>query len=240
MMKEINEDVQKKLADGLIFSVNKPYQWTSSDVVRKVRSVLRYRYNLKKIKVGHAGTLDPLATGVLVICVGRATKQAEEIQKGEKEYIADIRFGATTPCFDLEKPVNEYFEYEHITRESLETEMKKLIGTIEQIPPLFSAKMIQGTRAYEFARKGEDVEIKSATVHIREMEIIKFDLPDIVLKIVCSKGTYIRSIARDLGVAMQSGAHLINLCRTRSGNFLLGNSLNINDLENLFKNFETK
>ena len=239
-MNEIVEEIQKKLPDGLIFSVNKPYRWTSSDVVRKVRSVLRYRYNLRKIKVGHAGTLDPLATGVLVICVGRATKQAEEIQAGEKEYIADIRFGATTPCFDLEKPVNEYFEYEHITCENLETAIKKFIGTIEQIPPLFSAKMINGTRAYEFARKGEDVEIKSAKINIRQIEILKFDLPDVVLKIVCNKGTYIRSIARDLGLEMQSGAHLINLCRTRSGNFSLDNSLDINDLEKFLENFETK
>jgi len=239
-MTEITEEIQKKFAEGLILSINKPYGWTSADVVRKVCSMLRYRYDLKKIKVGHAGTLDPLATGVLVVCIGRATKQAETIQSGEKEYIAEIRFGATTPCFDLEKPVDAYFEYKHITRESLEIALKKFIGTIEQIPPLFSAKMLNGTRAYEFARKGEDVEIKSATIHIRNIEIIKFDLPVVVLKILCSKGTYIRSIARDLGLEMQSGAHLTNLCRTRSGNFLLDNSLNINELENFFKIFETK
>ena len=239
-MNGVVEDIQQKLTEGLIFSVNKPYRWTSSDVVRKVRSVLRYRYNLKKIKVGHAGTLDPLATGVLVVCVGRATKQAEEIQAGEKEYIAQIRFGATTPCFDLEKPIDAYFEYKHITRAALEIAIKKFIGTIEQVPPLFSAKMINGTRAYEFARKGEDVEIKSATINIKSIEIIKFDLPDVVLKIVCSKGTYIRSIARDLGLEMQSGAHLTNLCRTRSGNFSFCNSINISYLENFFKNFETK
>jgi len=233
-------EIEEKLKEGLIFSVNKPYKWTSSDVVRKVKSILRYRYNLKKIKTGHAGTLDPLATGVLVICVGRATKKAEEIQAGEKEYIADIRFGATTPCCDLEKPVDVVFPYEHITRDALEIVLKKFTGTIQQIPPLFSAKMINGTRAYEFARKGENVEIKAATVSIAEIEILKFDLPDVVLKIVCSKGTYIRSVARDLGFEMQSGAHLTNLCRTRSGNFLIDNCLDINDLENYFKNFETK
>ncbi|MDR1552341.1 MAG: tRNA pseudouridine(55) synthase TruB [Prevotellaceae bacterium] len=233
-------DFEEKLKEGLVFSVDKPYKWTSSDVVRKVRSILRYQHNIKKIKAGHAGTLDPLATGVLVVCIGKATKQAEEIQSGEKEYIADIRFGATTPCIDLEKPIDAIFQYEHITRESLEIALQKFTGTIEQVPPLFSAKMINGTRAYEFARKGENVEIKSSTINIREIEIIKFDLPDIVLRIVCSKGTYIRSIARDLGFEMQSGAHLTNLCRTRSGNFLLHNSLNINDLEFFFKNNETK
>jgi tRNA pseudouridine55 synthase len=231
---------EEKLKEGLIFSVDKPYKWTSSDVVRKVRSILRYQHNIKKMKVGHAGTLDPLATGVLVVCIGKATKQAEEIQAGEKEYIADIRFGATTPCCDLEKPIDAVFPYEHITRETLEIVLQKFTGTIEQVPPLFSAKMINGTRAYEFARKGENVEIKSSTVNIKEIEIIKLALPDAVLRIVCSKGTYIRSIARDLGFEMQSGAHLTNLCRTRSGNFLLNNSLNINDLENFFKNIETK
>jgi tRNA pseudouridine55 synthase len=234
------DNFEEKLQEGLIFSVNKPYRWTSADVVRKVRSVLNYQYKIKKIKTGHAGTLDPLATGVLVICTGKATKQADEIQSGEKEYIADIRFGATTPCFDLEKPVDAIFPYEHITRETLDILLNKFTGTIEQIPPLFSAKMINGTRAYEFARKGENVEIKSAKIHIRKIEIIKFDLPDVALRIICSKGTYIRSIARDLGFEMQSGAHLTNLCRTRSGNFLLDNCVNINDLEKFFKNFETK
>lgn len=239
-MDETAEKIQKKLLEGLVFAVNKPYKWTSSDVVRKVCSVLRYRYNLKTIKVGHAGTLDPLATGVLVICTGRATKQIEQLQAGEKEYIADIRFGATTPCFDLEKPVDAFFEYRHINSETLEIAVKKFTGTIEQTPPLFSAKMINGTRAYEFARKGENVEIKSATVHIKEIEIISTNLPDIVLRIVCSKGTYIRSIARDLGLELQSGAHLTNLCRTRSGNFLIGNCLDINNLEDFLKNIETK
>jgi tRNA pseudouridine55 synthase len=233
-------NIEEKLKEGLIFSVDKPYKWTSSDVIRKIRSILRYRHEIKKIKVGHAGTLDPLATGVLVVCIGKATKQIEEIQTGEKEYIADIRFGATTPCFDLEKPVDEVFPYEHITREALEISLGKFTGDIEQIPPLFSAKMINGTRAYEFARKGETFEIKSSTVCIKEIEIVKFDLPDAILRIVCSKGTYIRSIARDLGFEMQSGAHLTNLCRTRSGNFLLNNSINITDLEIFFKNFETK
>ena len=230
-MNDTKEEMQKKLAEGLIISVDKPYRWTSSDVVRKVRSVLRHRYDLKKIKVGHAGTLDPLATGVLVICIGRATKKVEAIQEGEKEYLANIRFGAITPGYDLEKPVSEYFEFTHITREALEESLKKFIGTIEQVPPLFSAKMINGTRAYEFARRGEDVEIKSAKVHIREIEIIKFNLPNVIFRIACSKGTYIRSIARDLGLEMRSGAYIENLCRIRSGNFLLKDCLNINDLD---------
>jgi tRNA pseudouridine55 synthase len=233
-------DIEEKLKEGLIFSVDKPYKWTSSDVIRKIRSILRYQHKIKKIKAGHAGTLDPLATGVLVVCIGKATKQIEEIQSGEKEYVAVIRFGATTPCFDLEKPIDAIFPYEHITREDVEMSLQKFTGTIEQIPPLFSAKMINGIRAYEFARKGENVEIKSATIHIKEIEIVKFDLPDVSLRIVCSKGTYIRSIARDLGFEMQSGAHLINLCRIRSGNFLLHNSLDINDLDFFFKNIETK
>ena len=236
-MDSLIEEKQNKFKEGLIFPVDKPYHWTSSDVVRKVRSILNHNYKLKKIKVGHAGTLDPLATGILVICVGKATKKAEEIQAGEKEYIAEIRLGATTPCFDLEKPVDATFPYEHITREMLENGLKKFIGTIEQIPPLFSAKMINGTRAYEFARKGENVEIKSSTIQIKEIEILKFDLPDVVLRIVCSKGTYIRSIARDLGLEMQSGAHLINLQRTRSGNFLIDNCLDINDIATFFEKY---
>jgi tRNA pseudouridine55 synthase len=233
-------NIEEKLKEGLIFSVDKPYKWTSSDVIRKIRSILRYQHEIKKIKAGHAGTLDPLATGVLVVCIGKATKQIEDIQAGEKEYIADIRFGATTPCFDLEKPVDAVFPCEHITNEALEITLQKFTGTIEQIPPLFSAKMINGIRAYEFARKGETVEIKPSTIYIKEIEIVKFDLPNAVLRIVCSKGTYIRSIARDLGFEMQSGAHLTNLCRTRSGNFLLNNSININELEFFFKSFETK
>lgn len=233
-------NLEEKFREGLVISVDKPYGWTSSDVVRKVKGILRYNYGLKKIKVGHAGTLDPLATGVLVICIGRATKRAEEMQAEEKEYIADIRFGATTPCFDLEKPIDATYPYEHINIEKIEKAIEKFLGEIDQIPPVFSAKMIDGTRAYELARRGEEVQMRSAKITIREIEIVKFSNPDLVLRIVCSKGTYIRSIARDLGEELESGAHLSNLRRTRSGNFIADKSLNITELENYLKNFETK
>ncbi len=203
--------------DGIILGFDKPYRWTSFDVVGKVRWMLCRHIGVKKLKVGHAGTLDPLATGVLIVCTGRATKQIEALQSGTKEYIAQIRLGATTPSFDLEKPIDATYPTEHITREMVEQVLERFKGTIEQVPPTFSACKVDGKRAYEMARKGHDVELKPKTLVIDEIELTQCNLPDITVRVVCSKGTYIRALARDIGLALDSGAHLTGLRRTRVG-----------------------
>lgn len=204
--------------DGYIAVIDKPYGWTSADVVRKIKFALR-RIGFRNIKVGHAGTLDPLATGVLLVCVGRATKMADALQAEQKEYIADIRFGATTPSFDLEHPVDRTYPYEHITRQRVEEALAGMVGEQLQTPPLYSAKKVEGVRAYEFAREGETVALRQSQITIYEMELLQCALPDIRVRVCCSKGTYIRSLARDLGEALGSGAHLTALQRTRSGGF---------------------
>ena len=193
---------------------DKPYEWTSFGLVAKVRYLLCKRLGVKKLKVGHAGTLDPLATGVLLVCTGKATKRIEELQAHTKEYVATLRLGATTPSFDLEKPVDAEYPTEHITREMVEETLNRFVGTIEQVPPVFSACKVNGSRAYDLARKGEEVELKAKTLVIDEMELLRCELPEIVIRVVCSKGTYIRALARDIGVALQSGAHLTALRRT--------------------------
>lgn len=219
--------------EGYILAIDKPYGWTSADVVRKIK-VLVQRYTGKKnIKVGHAGTLDPLATGLLIVCIGKATKQAESLQAQKKEYIAEICFGATTPSFDLEKEIDERFPYQHITTDVLQLAMTKFIGTIEQIPPIFSAKLIDGKRAYNYARKGEEVQMRPALITIEQMELLHFEPPIATIRIVCSKGTYIRSLARDLGIEAESGAHLVNLRRTINGDYKIDNALKIADFEEL-------
>lgn len=190
---------------------DKPYEWTSFGLVAKVRYLLCKRLGVKKLKVGHAGTLDPLATGVLLVCTGKATKRIEELQAHTKEYVATLRLGATTPSFDLEKPVDAEYPTEHITREMVEETLNRFVGTIEQVPPVFSACKVNGSRAYDLARKGEEVELKAKTLVIDEMELLRCELPEIVIRVVCSKGTYIRALARDIGVALQSGAHLTAL-----------------------------
>jgi len=212
--------------DGIILGFDKPYRWTSFDVVGKVRWMLCRHIGVKKLKVGHAGTLDPLATGVLIVCTGRATKQIEELQAGTKEYIAEIRLGATTPSFDLEKPIDATYPTEHITREMVEQVLEQFKGTIEQVPPTFSACKVDGKRAYEMARKGHDVELKPKTLVIDEIELTACNLPDITVRVVCSKGTYIRALARDIGLALNSGAHLTGLRRTRVGNIKVEDCLN--------------
>ena len=222
--------------EGLVLGIDKPYGWTSSDVVRKVKSLIRYRYNKKNVKVGHAGTLDPLATGVLVVCIGKATKKAEALQAEEKEYVAEVRFGATTPSYDLEKEVDQTYPYEHITEEAIINVLPVYTGEIEQIPPVFSAKMIGGKRAYEFARKGHEVEMKPARITISEMKVLSFTSPDLQLWVRCSKGTYIRSLARDLGLELKSGAHLTGLKRTRSGGMTLDTCMTIEEVEQRLKN----
>lgn len=205
---------------------DKPYRWTSFDVVGKVRWLICRRLKVKKLKVGHAGTLDPLATGVLIVCTGRATKRIEELQSGTKEYYATIRLGATTPSYDLEKPIDATYPTEHITREMVEQVLERFKGKIEQVPPTFSACKVDGKRAYEMARKGNEVELKPKTLVIDEIELTECNLPDITIRVVCSKGTYIRALARDIGEALQSGGHLTALRRTRVGDYRVEDCLN--------------
>ncbi len=214
---------------GVVFVVDKPLEWTSSDVVRKIKFAL-LRGGYKKIKVGHAGTLDPLATGVLLVCVGRATKRVEELQAQQKEYIAVMRLGATTPSFDMEHPIDKEYPTEHITREAVEAALTALSGERLQTPPVYSAKMIEGRRAYDYAREGEAVEMRQALINIYEMELLEYALPEIKLRIVCSKGTYIRSLAREIGEKLDSGAYLASLRRTRSGGYRVENAQSIDEI----------
>ena len=241
---------------GEILYIDKPYRWTSFDVVNKVRWLLCKRLGTKKLKVGHAGTLDPLATGVMIVCTGRATKRIDELQAHTKEYVATLRLGATTPSFDLEHEIDSYYPTEHITREQVEAVLKTFLGRIEQIPPSYSAVKVDGKRAYDLARKDKDVELKPKVLVIDEIELVGLSLneklkmkneesslpslprtgmrnkafltspaqptdaesyPSITIRVVCSKGTYIRALARDIGVALGSGAHLTALRRTRVG-----------------------
>ena len=208
---------------------DKPYEWTSFGLVAKVRYLLCKRLGVKKLKVGHAGTLDPLATGVLLVCTGKATKRIEELQAHTKEYVATLRLGATTPSFDLEKPVDAEYPTEHIIREMVEETLNRFVGTIEQVPPVFSACKVNGSRAYDLARKGEEVELKAKTLVIDELELLRCELPEIVIRVVCSKGTYIRALARDIGVALKSGAHLTALRRTRIGAVRVEDCLKLDD-----------
>lgn len=253
---------------GEILFIDKPYRWTSFDVVNKVRWLLCKRLGTKKLKVGHAGTLDPLATGVMIVCTGRATKRIDELQAHTKEYVATLRLGATTPSFDLEHPIDAYYPTGHITRELIETTLQQFLGRIEQIPPAYSAVKVDGKRAYDLARKEKDVELKPKILVIDEIELLDYrptpegspivlpakeeslprtgmrrkafltspaapddsiDYPSITLRIVCSKGTYIRALARDIGQALGSGAHLTALRRTRIGNVHIDDCLSMLD-----------
>ncbi len=191
-----------------------------------MRWLICRRIGVKKLKVGHAGTLDPLATGVLIVCTGRATKRIDELQAGTKEYLATIRLGATTPSYDLEKPIDATYPTEHITREMVEQVLERFKGKIEQVPPSFSACKVDGKRAYKMARGGQEVELKPKTLVIDEIELTECNLPDITIRVVCSKGTYIRALARDIGEALESGGHLIALRRTRVGEYKVENCLN--------------
>ena len=225
--------------DGYIAVLDKPLRWTSTDVVRKVKFALR-KLGYRKIKVGHAGTLDPLASGILLVCIGRATKLVDALQAEEKEYIADVMLGATTPSYDLEHEIDQTYPYEHITREAVEEALASLTGERLQTPPVYSAKKIYGTRAYELARAGEEVAVRQALITIYEMEIVEYALPRVRIRVRCSKGTYIRSLAHEIGQALRSGAHLSSLRRTRSGGFTLEKAYELDDfLENLQK-IETK
>lgn len=205
------------LVEGEIICLDKPLGWTSFDAVKRVRGAVLRRLRLKKFKVGHAGTLDPLATGVVLVCTGRATKRIEELQSGVKEYIATVALGATTPSFDLETPIDATYPTDHITREAVEKVLASFTGTIEQIPPAYSACKIDGQRAYDLAREGRDVELKAKTLVIDSIELLSYAPTELQIKVVCSKGTYIRALARDIGLALGTGAHLTALRRTRVG-----------------------
>lgn len=211
--------------EGEVLFFNKPLGWTSFKVVGHVRYHICRRIKMKKLKVGHAGTLDPLATGVMIVCTGRATKRIEEFQYHTKEYVATIQLGATTPSYDLEHEIDATYPTEHITRELVEETLKTFIGEIQQVPPAFSACMVNGKRAYDLARKGEEVELKPKLLVIDEIELLECNLPEIKIRVVCSKGTYIRALARDIGEALQSGAHLTGLIRTRVGEVKLEHCL---------------
>ena len=210
---------------GEVLLFNKPYGWTSFNVVNKIRYAVKHFTGIKRIKVGHAGTLDPLATGLLIICTGKFTKRIEEFQAHEKEYTGTFVLGATTPSFDLETEVDSKYQTNHITKELLIKTTKQFIGSIEQIPPIFSAIKIDGKRAYNYARKNEKIIIKPKIISISTFEITNISLPEISFRIVCSKGTYIRSLVRDYGNALNSGAYLSSLKRIRIGNFDLSDAL---------------
>jgi len=240
---------------GIVIPVDKPYRWTSADVVRRYKFQLQRFFHQRKMKVGHAGTLDPLATGVLIVCAGKATKITEELQSHDKEYVATVEFGATTPSYDLEQEIDSYYPHNHITEEMVRVALHQFEGWQEQVPPIFSAKVIGGLRAYEYARAGESVELKKSEIHIESIELLSFDRgseealttekksasdvvhnvhnyhtasdhsdgtrPSATIRVRCSKGTYIRSLARDLGLALGSGGYLTSLRRTASGPFHL-------------------
>lgn len=245
---------------GEVILIHKPLKWTSFQVVNKMKYLIKdfegkshppERIDLSiragkskeegssesksKIKIGHAGTLDPLATGLLIVCTGKQTKNIEQYQAQEKEYTGTFYIGATTPCFDLEKEIDAHYPTEHITDELIKESTKQFIGKIQQTPPLFSAIKIDGKRAYDIARAGETADIKPKEIEIKEFEITRIALPEVDFRVVCSKGTYIRSLARDFGLALKSGAYLIALCRTRIGDYRLDNAMSLEDFEKKLK-----
>ncbi len=226
--------------EGYIAVIDKPLEWTSTDVVRKIKYVLINRLGYKKIKIGHAGTLDPLATGVLLICIGKATKMVNALQSEEKEYVAELELGATTPSHDMEHPIDKRYPTEHITREMIDEALLSLTGERLQAPPIYSAKKVEGVRAYEFARAGEEVELKKALINIYEIEVLDFTMPYLKLRVRCSKGTYIRSLAYEVGEALQSGAYLRSLRRTRSGGFTAENGYKLENFLEKLNECETK
>ena len=211
--------------NGQTILVDKPLNWTSFQVVNKLRWVIRKKFNIKKIKVGHAGTLDPLATGLLIICTGKFTKKINEFQAETKEYTGTITLGATTPSYDLETEIDKTFPLEHLSEKKIKETTKLFLGEIDQTPPIYSAIKKDGVRLYELARKGETTEIKSRKITIFEFVITKIEMPNVDFRVVCSKGTYIRSLANDFGEALKTGAHLSALRRTKSGNFDVNNSI---------------
>ncbi|MGB5821009.1 MAG: tRNA pseudouridine(55) synthase TruB [Saonia sp.] len=219
--------------EGQLLLINKPLEWTSFQAVNAIKWAIRKKFGLKKIKVGHAGTLDPLATGLLLICTGKFTKRIHELQAQLKEYTGTITLGATTPSYDLETTIDQEFPIAHITEELIGETVHQFIGVIEQVPPVFSAIKKDGKRLYEYAREGKKVVVKSRKIEVFEFEITKINLPDIAFRIVCSKGTYIRSLAHDFGKALKSGGHLTELRRTKIGDYNVNKALIPKDFEKI-------
>ncbi|MDE5418650.1 tRNA pseudouridine(55) synthase TruB [Labilibaculum sp. DW002] len=233
----IQFETDNDFQEGALLLFNKPYKWTSFDLVNKVKFKIKHKYDFKKIKVGHAGTLDPLATGLMIVCTGKYTKRIDTYQAQVKEYIATLKLGSTTPSFDLETEIDETYPTEHIDNALIDETLKGFLGEIRQRPPAYSAIKIDGKRAYEYARKGQEVEIKEKILVIDEIEVLSWKEDVLKIRVVCSKGTYIRALARDIGQKLNSGAHLIGLERTRIGEFKTDQALEIEDfisyLENL-------
>lgn len=218
---------EEEFKSGQVLLFDKPLEWTSFQLVNKVRWLIKRQFRIKKIKVGHAGTLDPLATGLLIICTGKATKTIDILQGQEKEYTGTFTLGATTPSYDLESEIDKRFPLDHLTEERILKTTERFKGEIKQYPPVFSALKKDGKRLYEFARKGEEVEVSARNVHISEFEITRLELPEVDFRVVCSKGTYIRSLAHDFGKALESGAHLSSLRRTRIGSHQVSDALDL-------------
>lgn len=227
---------KENFLSGEIILIDKPLDWTSFQVVNKIRWIIKSTYGIKKIKVGHAGTLDPLATGLLIICTGKMTKSIEQFMGQEKEYTGTFTLGATTPSYDLETPINMEFPIDHIDEEMLQATLSKFIGTIDQQPPVFSALKKDGKRLYEYAREGTQVEVPHRKVNIHDFNLTQIDLPNVDFRVSCSKGTYIRSLANDFGKALNSGAYVTGLRRTRIGDFNIEKALSIEGFENLLQN----
>lgn len=230
-MAETGENRKWDFEGGELLIFDKPLYWTSFDLVKKVKNIIRARSGIKKLKVGHAGTLDPLATGVMIICTGKFTKRISELQDHDKEYLATFHLGATTPSFDLETEVDARFDTAGISEEMVKNAIKEFGGKQMQVPPVYSAKNIDGKRAYEYARKGIDVKMEAVPVLFYELELTKYVLPEIMIRIRCSKGTYIRSLARDLGLKLGCGAYLSSLVRTGSGPYTLSDSMTLEEFE---------
>ena len=225
--------------EGYIAVIDKPLEWTSSDVVRKIKFRLN-KMGYRKIKVGHAGTLDPLATGILLVCIGKATKQVDALQAERKEYVAELMLGATTPSYDMEHPVDKTYPIDHITREKVEEALVALTGERLQAPPIYSAKKVEGLRAYELARAGEQVELRKALINIYSITLEEYDLPKVRIRVECSKGTYIRSLAQEIGEKLDSGAYLTMLRRTRNGQFSEADAESLDDFLKKMPFDETK
>jgi len=221
---------------GEILLFNKDKDWTSFDVVNKARNIIRKKLEIKKIKVGHAGTLDPMATGLLVVCTGKFTKRINELQNDRKEYVANITIGGVTASYDKETEVEKEFDISDINKEKIESALKEFEGKQMQVPPIYSALKINGQRAYQIARKGGNVEMKPREIEIYNIELIDYNLPEITVKVDCSKGTYIRSLANDLGEKLNNGAYLSGLVRTKSGEFQIENSITISEFEKIVNN----
>jgi tRNA pseudouridine55 synthase len=232
-MVEINK--QTDFLKGSVLLIDKPFEWSSFDVVNKVKILLQNKFLYKWLKVGHAGTLDPLATGLLILCTGNATKDITRYLVLDKEYIATICLGKSTPSFDLETQPDQIYPIDHITLEMILKTLPGFKGKIDQVPPVFSAKRLKGKRAYDFARKGKEIELKPNTVFIKEIELIEYNKPIVVLRIKCGKGTYIRALARDLGKALKSGAHIIALKRISIGDFKISDALTMKKFEEKIK-----